>query len=74
MAERPLIMKISLSALEHLGMNLYSNVPAVLSEIVANSWDADATKVIVKLDNNAEKIEITDNGTGMTRDEVIDRS
>lgn len=38
-------MKISLNIIEHLGINLYSNLPAVLSEIVANSWDADATEV-----------------------------
>ena len=41
-AKRPLTIKISLAALEHLGMNLYSTIPAVLSEIVANAWDADA--------------------------------
>lgn len=73
MTNRPLVMKISLNALEHLGMNLYSNVPAVLSEVVANSWDAGATQVVVNLDKSAKCIEITDNGTGMTRDEVIDR-
>ena len=39
------IMSLSLNVLNHLGINLYSNIPAVvLSEIVANSWDADATK------------------------------
>ena len=47
---RPLKMQISLNALEHLGMNLYSNVPSVLSEIVANAWDADATHVRIVLD------------------------
>ena len=30
-------MKVSLNIIEHLGINLYSNLPAVLSEIVANS-------------------------------------
>lgn len=40
--KRPLVMRISISALEHLGMNLYSNTPAVVSEVVANAWDADA--------------------------------
>lgn len=72
MAKRPLTMQISLSALEHLGMNLYSNVPAVLSEIVANSWDADAENVVITLDKTAETITIEDDGSGMTRDEVID--
>lgn len=68
---RPLRMKISLNVLEHLGMNLYSNVPAVLSEVIANAWDADASRVSVRFDGDA--ISIEDDGVGMTRDEVIDR-
>ena len=71
--KRRLEMTISLNALEHLGMNLYSNVPSVLSEIVANAWDADATKVAINLDKSAGKITINDDGMGMSRDEVIDR-
>ena len=70
---RELKMKVNLHVLEHLGMNLYSNVPAVLSEIVANSWDADATEVVIQIDTTARTIEIQDNGTGMSRDDVIDR-
>lgn len=71
--QRELVMTISLNALEHLGINLYSNIPAVLSEVVANAWDADAKKVIVTLDRQAETITIEDDGTGMDRDGVIDR-
>lgn len=70
--QRALTMRISLNALEHLGMNLYSNVPAVLSEIVANSWDADAENVTVTIDKPNETITIEDDGTGMSRDDVID--
>jgi hypothetical protein len=71
-AKRPLAMRISLNALEHLGMNLYSNVPSVLSEMVANAWDADAEHVWTTLDKTAGTITIQDDGLGMTRDEVID--
>lgn len=71
-AKRKLTMRISLNALEHLGMNLYSNIPAVLSEIVANAWDADAENVAVTLDKKAETIGIQDDGLGMGRDDVID--
>lgn len=71
--KRPLEMRISLDALEHLGMNLYSNIPAVLSEIVANAWDADAEHVEVTIDKASDTITIQDDGTGMNRDEVIDR-
>ena len=70
-ARRPLEIKISLAALEHLGMNLYSTIPAVLSEIVANAWDADAGRVMVTL--GAGEIAIEDDGIGMTRDQVVDR-
>ena len=70
---RELIMTISLNALEHLGINLYSNIPAVLSEIVANAWDADANNVTITVDKASETITIEDDGIGMNRDSVIDR-
>lgn len=70
---RKLVMTISLNALEHLGINLYSNIPAVLSEVVANAWDADAKVVKVTIDKAAETITIDDDGTGMNRDAVVDR-
>ena len=47
--ENKFIMSLSLNVLNHLGINLYSNIPAVLSEIVANSWDADAKELILRL-------------------------
>ncbi|MBU0727027.1 MAG: ATP-binding protein [Alphaproteobacteria bacterium] len=72
-APRELVMTINLNALEHLGINLYSNIPAVLSEIVANAWDADAENVTVTIDKATETITIEDDGTGMDRDAVIDR-
>ena len=70
---RELVMSISLNALEHLGINLYSNIPAVLSEIVANAWDADAHNVTLTVDKAKETITIEDDGMGMNRDGVIDR-
>jgi hypothetical protein len=73
MHQRELIMTISLNALEHLGINLYSNIPAVLSEIVANAWDADANNVKITINKVEETITIEDDGTGMDRDGVIDR-
>lgn len=71
--KRALVMTISLNALEHLGINLYSNIPAVLSEIVANAWDADAKQVTITIDKDSETITIEDDGTGMDRDGVVDR-
>ena len=66
-------MQISLNALEHLGLNLYSNVPAVLSEAVANAWDADAQQVRIAFKMDEGCIEIQDDGLGMTQAEVNDR-
>lgn len=66
-------LSISLNALEHLGINLYSNVPSVLSEVVANAWDADAETVHIKWDDNMDKIVIHDTGIGMTEEGVNNR-
>ena len=66
-------MTISLNVLNHLGLNLYSNTPAVLSEAVANAWDADAETVAIKIDANKKKITITDDGVGMSRDDINEK-
>ena len=62
-------MTLSLNVLKHLGLGLYSNVPAVLSEVVANAWDADATNVVINIDPQGDRITIEDDGHGMS---VID--
>ncbi len=61
-------MSIDFNVLNHLGINLYSNISAVLSEVVANSYDADAT--VVNIDIFQDKVVITDNGCGMTLEDV----
>ena len=66
-------MTISLNVLEHLGINLYSNVPSVLSEIIANAWDADASEVFINWYREEGKIVIQDDGSGMTPKEINDR-
>ena len=65
----PYTLEIDLNVLNHLGLNLYSNVPAVLSELVANAWDADAGYVNITIDESeGEKtITISDDGCGMSR-------
>lgn len=66
-------MSISLGILDHLGLNLYSNTPAVISEAIANAWDADATQVEVTLDHNENTITVADNGHGMDLSEINTR-
>ena len=68
--EQPLIFKINLNVLNHLGINLYSSAPAVLSEVVANAWDADATTVSIDYDEQSQILIIADDGHGMTRQDV----
>ena len=63
-------MSISLNVLNHLGLHLYSNTPAVLAEVIANAWDADATTVIVEFDLQEKTITVTDDGHGMDLDDV----
>jgi hypothetical protein len=66
-------MTMSLSVLEHLGLNLYSNIPAVVSEVVANAWDADATLVNIDISGTEQQITISDNGVGMTSADLNER-
>ena len=63
-------LSISLSVLDDLGINLYSNAPAVLSEVVANSWDADATKVEIEFNKEKNIVTIKDNGCGMSEEDI----
>lgn len=66
-------MSISLNALRHLGIGLYSNVPAVLSELVANAWDADSSVVDIHVRIDDGVIEVIDNGCGMTEEDLNNR-
>lgn len=63
-------MTISLNVLKHLGISLYNNIPPVLSEIVANSWDADASEVEICIRQNDDMISIFDNGHGMNKADI----
>ncbi|NOS81499.1 MAG: ATP-binding protein [Nitrospira sp.] len=66
-------LTIDLATLKHLGIGLYSNVPAVLSEVVANSWDANARHVNITIDEKSTCISVKDDGWGMTEEEINNR-
>ena len=56
-----------------LGEQLVARKSVALAELVKNAYDADATKVIVTLDNITKptgKIVVNDNGVGMTLDTI----
>lgn len=56
-------LSVDLQVLKHLGIGLYSNLPSVVSEMVANAYDADATEVKINIDGDT--IVVKDNGLGM---------
>ncbi len=62
---------IANNAVTHLGRNLYSTTPPALAELVANSYDAYATEVDIKLSSNS--ISIIDNGKGLDLSELKDK-
>jgi len=77
-------MTISRLTIDKLGVKLYDKVSAVLAELVANSYDADATEVVIRapmgqllatkhgnqLEDKGYVIEVEDNGIGMTPDQI----
>ena len=73
MSEPRYLMRMSLNVLNHMGLYLYSNTPAVVAEVIANAWDADATEVDVDLDPSAMTITIRDNGIGMDLADINDK-
>lgn len=69
--ERNFILRYSHNIIEHLGLKLYQNKPTnVLAELISNSWDADAKKVWI--DVNENHLAVMDDGIGMSRDLLID--
>ena len=75
--DRPLKIKVQLSVVEDLGIKLYGTLPPVISEIVANAWDADASRVEINFPDGTigEDLAITvvDDGCSMTYGEIQDK-
>ncbi|WP_444659095.1 ATP-binding protein [Caproiciproducens sp. R2] len=60
--------------IERTYSSVVSDVSIAFSELVANSWDAGATKVFITLPNKkGDELIIEDNGTGMTEKEFQQR-
>ena len=70
-----LTLKFDPNTIEHLGISLYSQLPSVLSELVSNSWDADANNVEINFSDIDSEKEITyiDDGEGMSFDELNEK-
>ncbi|MDR1903936.1 MAG: ATP-binding protein [Treponema sp.] len=65
--DKTLVLDIQSLIIRHLGIQMYQKPADVISEMVANAWDADAEKVNIKITKNS--IGINDDGHGMTFDE-----
>ena len=76
MERNPLEIRVELAVIEDLGIKLYGHLPPVISEMISNAWDADATLVEISLpDGNIgedSKIVIRDNGHGMSYEDIAD--
>lgn len=61
------------NAVTHLGRNLYSTTPPALAELVANSYDAYATILDIKFNEDEDYIVVADNGKGLDFKELKDK-
>lgn len=71
MKSRQIPISVAARLIYHLGEQLISDELVALLELIKNSYDADATRCVVKVDSSAETpygpgvITIQDNGNGM---------
>src|SRR5690606_18838992 len=64
-------LKFEPNTIEHLGVKMYSHIPPAIGELIANSYDACAKNVHVKLYNDPNKrIIVGDDGVGMSFNQV----
>ena len=73
----PYRMDFDISTIKHLGLQMYATLPPVIGELVANAWDADATKVEITIPKTSIKdtsqIVVRDNGTGMSDEGIREK-
>ncbi len=71
--DNKLVMRFEAHTIEHLGVKMYSHTPPAIAELIANAYDACAKEVNIRLySGNQFKIEVEDDGDGMTFKEVND--
>lgn len=65
---------VDAGVIDRLGSELVARQETAVSELVKNAYDADATKVNIRFENSDSiggTLYIIDNGTGMTREQLI---
>lgn len=74
MPSADLEMRFDPKTVKHLGLKMYSTLPAALSEIISNSYDAYAKQVGVWLyhdkSGKPDQIVVLDDGIGLSLDEI----
>ena len=76
--KNPYKMKFDIGTIKHLGLQMYSTLPPVIGELVANAWDANATVVEItipedQINQQTSEIIISDNGIGMSDMDVREK-
>ncbi|MEZ5246318.1 MAG: TIGR02391 family protein [Acidimicrobiales bacterium] len=68
-------LKFNPSTIEHLGSNMYSRLPNAVAELVANAYDADAEEIRVRVvgTGSGQRIEVEDDGHGMSYEDLRDK-
>ena len=71
----PFTMRFDVGTIKHLGLQMYSTLPPVIGELVANGWDANATCVEIAIPDNPldldeSEVTISDNGIGMSGEDI----
>ena len=74
-APEPFRMDFDIYTIKHLGLQMYSTLPPVIGELVANAWDANAKRVEITIpeepiDERTSEITIVDDGIGMSDSDI----
>ena len=74
MNSKKLTLTFEPRTIQHLGLQMYNQIPAALAELIANAYDADASVIRVKLYGKQDKkIIVEDDGHGMSWDDINDK-
>lgn len=75
MTNSALKMTFDPATVEHLGIQMYSTLPPVISELIANSHDAKANHVNIDLkdEDKSKEIVVDDDGEGMSFEDINDK-
>ncbi len=64
-------IRVAARVIDFLSSGLYQSPGSCLKELINNSYDADATTVVVSVKPDADFVAIEDDGEGMTRDQFV---